>query len=108
MRAGFTFLEVMVVVTIIGLVVAVAIPNYVKSREYSRLQLCYQNLSKIEAAKQTWAMENGKRTGDVPQDGDLYGPNSYIRVPPACPSGGAYTLNPIGTNVVCSTAGHNL
>jgi|SRR5881394_521843 len=61
---GFTIVELMIVVAIIGLLMAIAIPNFVKVRDTSQLAAVYNNLRIIESAKDQWALENKKGTGD--------------------------------------------
>jgi general secretion pathway protein G len=105
---GFTLLEIMIVVTIIGILVAVAFPAYLKSRTQARKQVCIENLSQIESAKQIWGVEHGKKEGDVPTMADLIGGNSYMKKLPNCPAGGVYDFQPIGTTATCNIEGHTL
>ena len=105
---GFTLLEVMITSMIIVTLATIVIPTYVKYRAQAAQNICIQNLSKIEAVKQTWGLECRKTTGDSPQDSDLFGVMGYIRTKPLCPSGGDYTLNPVGVNATCSYPGHVL
>ena len=107
-RSGFTLLEIMIVVCIIGILVGMAFPAFVKSRNQARKQACLENLSQIESAKQQWGIEVGKKSGDVPAQSDLIGTDRYIKVMPACPGGGTYEFQPIGTTATCTEAGHVL
>ena len=100
-RSGFTLVEIMIVVCIIGMLAAIAIPNFLKARTYSQRSACIANLKQMHGAKQTWAMENKKGTGDTPLDGDLFGPDKYIAKKPVCPARGDYTLDPVGQPVQC-------
>src|SRR5688572_12617705 len=104
---GFTLIELLIVVAIFGLLIGLALPNFIKSRVRARQQLCIENLSQIESAKQIWGVEHGKKDGDVPSDADLVGPNSYIRKAPACPAGGIYDFKAIGSVATCTTDGHS-
>lgn len=107
---GFTLTEVMIVVAIIGLIAAIAIPNFVKMRTRAQANTCIENLKQIEAAKQMFGAEKGRKNGDVVNDSDIFGPLLYLRQKPACSAGGTISLNVIGTNASCSLAadGHIL
>ena len=105
---GFTLVELMIVVAILGILVSVAFPNYMKSRSQTQKQTCIENLSQIESAKQVWGMENGKKEGDVPQTDDLIGSTSYIKRMPECAGGGTYDFKGIGETATCTEAGHIL
>src|SRR5271155_4402718 len=64
--AGFTLVEIMIVVAIIGLLAAIAIPNFLRARSTSQMNACINNLRQIDAAKQQWALEYGKTSTAAP------------------------------------------
>jgi prepilin-type N-terminal cleavage/methylation domain-containing protein len=104
---GFTLVEIMIVVLIIGILLAIAVPNFVRARESSRARACVSNLKQIDAAKEQWAMDNNKSDGATCAMTDLV-PN-YIKSTPSCPAGGTYTVGNVGTNPTCSIGGaHSL
>ena len=103
LQQGFTLVEIMIVVAIIGLLAAIAIPNFMKSRDTSQKNACINNLRLIDAAKEQWALEKNKTTGDTPTDDEIA---LYMKgdVMPTCPSGDqAYTVGAIGTPPVCTS-----
>ena len=68
---------------------------------------CINNLRQIDAAKQQWALENGKNAGDVPTAEDLK-PFFKNGVFPTCPAGGTYTIGAVSNAPTCSIPGHKL
>jgi prepilin-type N-terminal cleavage/methylation domain-containing protein len=107
-RAGFTLVEIMIVVAIIGLLAAIAIPNFVKARQASQKAACVANLKAIDGAKATWALEMKKTNTDVPTEGDLFGADKYIRDKPGCPANGTYNLGAVADKPTCSIPGHEI
>jgi len=104
-KAGFTLVEIMIVVAIIGLLAAIAIPNFVKARATSQANACINNLRQIDAAANQFALEQGKTTGStINYPGDL---TPYIKMNsggsiPACPAGGTYSDGVVGSPPSCS------
>jgi type IV pilus assembly protein PilA len=111
LSSGFTLVEIMIVVAIVAMLSAIAVPAFAKNRAFSRRSACMANLKQIESAKIVWAQENRKGNVDEPVDSDLFGPNNYLRSKPQCPADGKYSLNPVDTRAGCSLAtieGHTL
>ena len=90
---------------VVGLLAAIAVPNFVAVRQNAQLSACMAYLKSIEAAKSVWELENKKQPEDTPSDDDLFGINKYMRDKPACPAGGHYTLNPVKLKASCSIHG---
>jgi Tfp pilus assembly protein PilE len=97
----------MPVVVVPAMLAAIAIPNFVKARSVSQENACINNLRQIDAAKQQWALENGKKSTDVPTENDIkpYLMHSQF---PHCPAGGTYTVNAVGESPKCSIPDHKL
>ena len=95
----------MIVVAIIGLLAAIAIPNFVKARATSQANACINNLRQIDAAANEFALETGKSTGaTISYPGDL---TPYIKLNsagsiPPCPAGGSYSDGTVGNTPTCS------
>lgn len=105
-KAGFTLVEIMIVVAIIGLLAAIAIPNFVKARETSQKNACLNNIRQIDGALDQWALEYKQTTtvGASLASADIL---QYLKgqVLPACPASGTYSVDGTG-RADCGAAGH--
>ena len=107
-RAGFTLVEIMIVVAIIGLLAAIAIPNFVRARATSQANACINNLHQIDSAVNQWALENRQPSG-APAPSLTTDLTPYIKLNaagsiPGCPAGGNYAVGNVGQipQVMCS------
>jgi hypothetical protein len=105
--------NILVAVPVILLLLAIAIPNFIKSRSVISMNACANNLRWIDGAKKEWALEGHKTTNDVPTESDLlaflggHTPADHRRGDffPRCPSGGAYTIGALAEPPKCSIGG---
>lgn len=100
--SGFTLVEIMIVVTILGVILSIASPTWLRQRRLSQQRACQENLAKIQGAKEQWALEFNQHDTSTPGWDDLIGTTLYIKRQPACPANGAYTLNSMNLDPTCT------
>jgi prepilin-type N-terminal cleavage/methylation domain-containing protein len=93
---GFTLVEIMIVVLIIGILMAIAVPNFIKARQGSRQKTVIANLKQVDSAKEQWAMETGQVGNAACSSSDLY-PTYMKSWPDNTPVTGTYVPNAVGT-----------
>jgi prepilin-type N-terminal cleavage/methylation domain-containing protein len=106
-RKGFTLVEIMIVVAIIALLAAIAIPSFIKSRQESRKSGCINNLRLIDHAKQQYATANDVADSTVLTEANL---RDYFKggFPTCRVSTVAYTIGNLSNNPTCNQTGHSL
>lgn len=124
MKKGFTLVEIMIVVAIIGLLAAIAIPSFMKARTTSQKNACINNLRQIEAAKDQYALEQGRTNGWSFANSTVAfsnlvttsgGTSGYLKGYPSCPASAStdakgtiaraandYGVNAIGSSPTCA------
>lgn len=100
---GFTLVEIMVTVAIIGIIIAVAVPSWTNSQKRSKEKSCLENLRQIENGKHQWAIEFSMEDTATPAMEDLV--PQFVKTAPVCPSGGNYTLSTVNSETNCSVHG---
>ena len=104
---AFTLVEIITVVGILGLLAALAIPNFIKARETALKNICIANMKQVYSAVELWACDESKQSGETPEMDDLV--PDYIKRWPRC-SGTPYAIPAVGDYPTCpqDTDGHTL
>lgn len=112
-KAGFTLIELMIVIAIIAILAAILVPNFIRARAQGQLTACKSNLKNIGTALEMYSTDNSGRYPTATLfTGSGITPN-YLKTVPTCPSAGQNTYNnytsasvPDVYTVVCSGPNH--
>ncbi|MFM9873384.1 MAG: competence type IV pilus major pilin ComGC [Fimbriimonadaceae bacterium] len=102
-RRAFTLVEIMIVVLIIGMILTIAVPSWMRIREKSQRTACQDNMRVIRDAKVQWGLDNGQSQSAVPTQADIA--PVHIKKFPNCPGSGTYTIGNLDEDVACSEHG---
>jgi prepilin-type N-terminal cleavage/methylation domain-containing protein len=103
-RRAFTLVEILIVMLILGMLLSIAAPRFMRARQGAHARACQHNLKQILGAKERWAMDNNRNGEDLPVVADLV--PDYLKEPEAsCPAGGTYTIGSLDELPLCSLGG---
>jgi hypothetical protein len=96
------YVSIALSIFLVPMMMAIAIPNFVKARSTAQANACINNLREIDAAANQFAMEHNKTNGEAinfPNDLTPYFKQGKV---PACPAGGIYSIKSVGEMPTCS------
>lgn len=97
---GFTLIEIMIVVLVISIILAIAVPQYKSARNKTRESICHTNQAEMDGAKLHWQMVEEASPSATPSMSDLV--PVYLKVTPVCPTHGEYTIGTCDERSTCS------
>jgi prepilin-type N-terminal cleavage/methylation domain-containing protein len=107
--AGFTLVEMMIVVAVVALLAVIAIPSFVRARTTSQAKACISNLRQLDSVKQQWALEYKQPTTAQPTPEEIH---SYLKQTLICPAGSegagfedCYIMGDVGQKPTCKIVG---
>jgi len=103
--SAFSFRLIIIALLIIGVAIAVALPNFLRARGTCCGNACINNLRQLDAAVNQFALENHKTNGEhinFPNDLTPYIKQNAAGKIPGCPAGGTYYINKVGDTPICT------
>lgn len=108
MQKGFTLVEIMIVVAIIAILAAIAIPNFIAYRNESQGNACVSNMSSIKTAAESYLTKHPDATSFTATELAPDNGTGFLKKMPTCPKGGAYTVTKDDSGAIVVTCGkHN-